>query len=89
MRATPIEYRTKGEWYDGEIRRFVGSVVRHYGIRPLTLRLPVRAEVAHRWKVCRGYLQLLPGMVADRWTTKPKVSRRSLMEWEVVKWPRT
>ena len=23
MRATPIEYRTRGEWYDGEIRRFV------------------------------------------------------------------
>ena len=73
----------------GEIRRFVGSVVRHYAIRPLTLRLPVRAEVAHRWMVCRGYLQLLPGMVADRWSMKPKVSRRSLMEWEVVKWPRT
>ena len=73
----------------GEIRRFVGAVVRHYAIRPLTLRLPVRAEVAHRWMVCRGYLQLLPGMVADRWSMKPKVSRRSLMEWEVVKWPQT
>ena len=73
----------------GEIRRFVGSVVRHYALRPMTLRLPIRAEVAHRWQVCRGYLAELPGMLADRWATKPTVSRRDLMEWEVVKWPQT
>jgi len=71
----------------GEVRRFIGSLVRHYLIRPLTLRLPVRAEVAHRRRVCQGYLRLLPGMLADRWSMEPKVSRQSLMEWEVVKWP--
>ena len=71
----------------GEVRRFVGSLVRHYLIRPLTLRLPVRAEVAHRRRVCQGYFRLLPGMLADRWSATPKVSRQSLMEWEVVKWP--
>jgi len=72
----------------GEVRRLVGAMVRHYVIRPLTLRLPARAEVAHRWHVCRSYLRLLPGMLADRWSTTPSVSRRSLMSWEVVKWPR-
>jgi GT2 family glycosyltransferase len=73
----------------GEVRRLVGAVVRQYAIRPLTLRLPIRAEVVHRSKVCRGYLALLPAMLRDRWTMKPKVSRESLMEWEVVKWPQT
>ena len=73
----------------GELRRFVGAVVRHYAIRPLTLRLPVRAVVAHRRNVCRDYLRLLPGMLKDRWATEPSVPRDSLMEWEVVKWPRT
>ena len=72
----------------GEVRRLVGALARHYVIRPLTLRLPARAEVAHRWRVCRSYLRLLPGMLGDRWSTTPSVSRRSLMSWEVVKWPR-
>lgn len=71
----------------GEIRRWSGAVVRHYVIRPFTLRLPVRAEVAHRWAVCSGYVRLLPGMLRDRWATHPSISRDELMEWEVVKWP--
>jgi GT2 family glycosyltransferase len=73
----------------GEVRRLVSAIVRHYGLRPLTLRLPVRAEVAHRWTVCRGYLRLLPTMVADRWRSTRAVPRSRLMEWEVEKWPRT
>jgi len=71
----------------GEIRRFVGSVVRQYAIRPLTLRMPDRPYVARRRAVCAGYLRALPGMLADRWSTRPTVNRSSLMEWEVVKWP--
>ena len=71
----------------GQIRRTIGSLVRHYVLRPLTLRLPIRAEVAHHWRVCRGYLAELPGMLRDRWATRPDVSRDDLMEWEVVKWP--
>ena len=47
----------------GELRRAVTSTVRHYAVRPLTLRLPVRSEVADRWKVAVGYLRLLPGML--------------------------
>jgi GT2 family glycosyltransferase len=70
----------------GEVRRLVGGIVRHYLVRPLTLRLPVRAEVAHRWSVCRSYVALLPGMLADRWSVGHSVSRRSLMSWEVDKW---
>jgi hypothetical protein len=71
----------------GETRRAVGVVLRHYVKRPLTLRLPVRAEVAHRWRVYRGYLRLLPAMLADRWAPGGTVRRRDLMAWEVEKWP--
>ncbi len=53
----------------GEVRRAVTATIRHYVLRPLTLRLPARPEVAHRWKVCVGYLRLLPAMLRDRWTT--------------------
>ncbi len=73
----------------GEVRRLVTTTIRHYVLRPLTLRLPARPEVAHRWHVCSGYLKLLPGMLADRWTTRRKVSRDEVMRWEVEKWPTT
>jgi GT2 family glycosyltransferase len=73
----------------GEVRRAVTTTVRHYVLRPLTLRLPARPEVAHRWKVCGGYLRLLPAMLRDRWTTPRSVTRQSIMNWEVVKWPTT
>ena len=71
----------------GEVRRAMTTTIRHYVVRPLTLRLPARPEVAHRWKVCSGYLRLLPSMLRDRWASKRTVSRNALMEWEVVKWP--
>ena len=72
----------------GEVRRAVGVAVRHYVLRPLTLRLPARQEVAHRWAVCAGYLRLLPGMLRDRWSSGRTVSRDDVMRWEVDKWPR-
>jgi GT2 family glycosyltransferase len=71
----------------GEMRRLCASVVRHYLLRPLTLRLPVRAQVVHRWQVCSGYLALLPAMLEDRWACGRSVNRRSIMSWEVDKWP--
>ena len=71
----------------GEVRRAVTTTIRHYVLRPLTLRLPARPEVAHRWAVCRGYLRLLPAMLVDRWAPGRTVSRDEVMEWEVVKWP--
>ena len=71
----------------GEVRRAVSTTIRHYVLRPLTLRLPARPEVAHRWKVCAGYLRLLPAMLRDRWSPGRTVSRDDVMRWEVVKWP--
>jgi GT2 family glycosyltransferase len=71
----------------GEVRRAVTGTIRHYVLRPLTLRLPARPEVAHRWKVCSGYLRLLPAMLRDRWTPGRTVGRNEVMKWEVVKWP--
>ena len=73
----------------GEVRRLVTTTIRHYVLRPLTLRLPARPEVAHRWQVCSGYLRLLPGMLRDRWARGRTVAREDVMEWEVVKWPTT
>jgi GT2 family glycosyltransferase len=69
----------------GEVERAVSVAVRHYVVRPLTLRLPVRAEVAHRWRVCRSFLALLPGMLRDRWAPGRTVDRSQIMRWEVVK----
>jgi GT2 family glycosyltransferase len=71
----------------GEVRRAVTGTIRHYVLRPLTLRLPIRAEVAHRWKVCSSYLRLLPAMWRDRRAPGRTVPRDEIMEWEVVKWP--
>jgi GT2 family glycosyltransferase len=71
----------------GEVRRAVTTTVRHYVLRPLTLRLPARVEVAHRWTVCGSYLRLLPAMLRDRWAPGRTVPRSEIMEWEVVKWP--
>jgi GT2 family glycosyltransferase len=71
----------------GEVRRAVTTSIRHYILRPLTLRLPARPEVAHRWRVCSSYLRLLPAMLRDRWSSPRTVSREQVMEWEVVKWP--
>ena len=65
----------------------VTATIRHYLLRPLTLRLPARAEVGHRWKVCGSYLRLLPATLRDRWMTQRSVTREAVMEWEVVKWP--
>lgn len=70
----------------GEIRRLVFSILRNYLKRPLTLRLPVRADVAHRWAVTTGYLQRLPEVLADRRSTDVVVDREALMSWEFDKW---
>jgi hypothetical protein len=71
----------------GEVRRAVAVTVRHYVLRPLTLRLPARVEVAHRWRVCTSYLGLLPAMLRDRFRSGRTIARDDVMEWEVVKWP--
>ncbi len=72
----------------GEVRRATTTTIRHYVLRPLTLRLPARPEVAHRWAVCSGYLRLLPAMLRDRWSSGRTVARQDVMRWEVEKWPK-
>ena len=72
----------------GEVRRAVTGTIRHYIVRPLTLRLPARPEVAHRWRVCGSYLRLTPAMLRDRWAPGRTVPRDEVMRWEVVKWPK-
>ena len=72
----------------GQLRRLVLSIGRHYVIRPLTARLPVRAEVRHQLRVTRSYLSLLPAMLRDRRRARPVVERRAVMAWEVDKWAR-
>lgn len=54
-------------------------------LRPLTLRMPTRAEAAHGWRVLRSYLRLAPAMLRDRRAQRPRVSRRDVMRWETVK----
>lgn len=72
----------------GQIRRLLLSIGRQYVRRPLTARLPVRAEVRHHRRVTASYLALLPAMWRDRRRTRPVVDRRAVMAWEVDKWAR-
>jgi GT2 family glycosyltransferase len=74
----------------GELRRCAATLVRHLVVRPLTLRLPVRAEIRFRLRVTLGTLRLLPAMVAARYATvsgaRATVRRRTIASWEVDKW---
>jgi GT2 family glycosyltransferase len=67
----------------GLVERAVSTSVRDIVGRPLTLRMPFRAEAAHRLRVLRGYLGLLPAMLTARWRGGRARSRRSVMAWEL------
>jgi GT2 family glycosyltransferase len=67
----------------GEVERFGRSLVRHFVIRPMTLRMPNRAEFRHRRRVLSGYLRALPGALRQRWRRGRVVGRRELMRWAV------
>jgi O-antigen biosynthesis protein len=69
----------------GLARRLVLRIGRDLVLRPLTLRLPVRAEVAHEWRVLRGVASALPAMWSERRRAATVVDRGSLMSWEVTK----
>ena len=69
----------------GELKRTIVANVRGLVWRPLTLRMPDRPEAAHRRRVLFSYLSLLPGVLRDRWLMDRRVTRRSLMSWEVAK----
>jgi hypothetical protein len=49
------------------------------------LRMPARPEARHRRRVLKSYLTLLPAMLRDRWMMNRRISRGSLMKWEVSK----
>lgn len=70
----------------GELRRCAATLVRHMVLRPLRLRLPVRAEIRFRLRVTLGTLRLLPAMVAARYTRGATVRRRTIAAWEIDKW---
>lgn len=70
----------------GELRRTAITLVRHLVLRPLRLRLPVRAEIRFRLRVTVGMLRLLPAMLAARYEPGATVRRRSIAAWEVDKW---
>ena len=69
----------------GEFKRFVATHWKDLVKRPLTLQMPLKVKAAERRHVFLSYLKWLPGMLRDRWTMKKRVSRRSLMRWEVTK----
>ena len=69
----------------GEVRRFARNMVSAYVMRPLRLQMPERSHSAHRRRVLKSYLRLLPAMVRARRAAHPKVDRASLMSWEMTK----
>ena len=45
----------------GAVKRLVVTFLRQVVLRPFVLRLPVRAEAAHQWRVVRSYVRQAPG----------------------------
>ncbi len=57
------------------IERLVVTFLRQVVLRPFVLRLPVRAEAAHQWRVVRSYVGKLPAMMRARRSARPSVDR--------------
>ena len=69
----------------GAVERLMVTFLRQVVFRPLVLRLPVRAEAAHQWRVVRSYVGKLPAMMRARRSAHPSVDRGSLLSWMVTK----
>ena len=69
----------------GELKRFLIIHWADLVKRPLTLQMPLKVKAAERRHVFLSYVKWLPAMLRDRWAMKKRVSRRSLMRWEVTK----
>ena len=69
----------------GAVKRLVVTFLRQVVLRPFVLRLPVRAEASHQWRVVRSYAGKLPAMVRARRSARPSVDRGSLLSWMVTK----
>lgn len=70
----------------GEVERFVRAIVKDLFLRPLTLRWPLRSNVAQKRGVLRGVVRLLPHALRQRYRRGRVVRRREVMRWEVAKW---
>jgi hypothetical protein len=69
----------------GALERLVLTFLRQVVLRPFVLRLPVRAEAAHQWRVVRSYARKLPAMIRARRSARPSVDRSALLSWMVTK----
>jgi GT2 family glycosyltransferase len=69
----------------GMVKRALVWCGRDLVLRPLTLRMPVRTEAVHQWRLLRGYVRLVPAMLRARWTSGRVVGRASLMSWTQTK----
>ncbi|MEN9803222.1 MAG: hypothetical protein RIS41_69 [Actinomycetota bacterium] len=69
----------------GEFKRFLQIHWADLVKRPLTLQMPLKVKAAERRHVFLSYVKWLPGMLRDRVMMDKRVSRRSLMRWEVTK----
>jgi GT2 family glycosyltransferase len=69
----------------GEVKRNLQIHWKDLVKRPLTLQMPLRTVAGERRHVLLSFLKYLPGMIRDRWMMDRRVSRRSLMRWEVTK----
>lgn len=69
----------------GELKRNVSVHWKDLILRPLTLQMPLKVVAGERRHVLLSYVKFLPGMIRDRWMMDRRVSRRSLMRWEVTK----
>ncbi len=66
----------------GLVKRAVLTTARDLVVRPLTLRMPVRAAAGQDWRVLAGYVRLLPTMLRDRWRSTPRVDRDEIVrQW--------
>ncbi len=69
----------------GEFKRFLAIHWTDLIKRPLTLQMPLKIKAAERRHVFLSYVKWLPSMLRDRYMMDKRVSRRSLMRWEVTK----
>jgi GT2 family glycosyltransferase len=66
-------------------RRLILAAGRDLVLRPVRLRMPVRAEVAHQGRVLAGVVRRAPAMLRRRWSAGTTVDRAALLSWTRTK----
>ncbi len=69
----------------GAGRRLVSRSVRDLLLRPLTFRMPTRAESVHQWRVLKSVAMLCIPMVRRRRAQQLARTRMSILDWEMIK----